>query len=141
MKKPINWQLPPAVHVWLNEHFPGQGDVPAKDAVRRQLGGQCEYTLALELGTSKTGVYRELLCREFPELGPLWPPVRYTPSQLEAIRRRTLSPSELKPSRPPATGGRAKLIAALRSLREDVINLSTPQIRGRLDSIIRKLEQ
>ena len=140
MPRPINWHLPQAVHSWLNTKFPGQGDSPAKDVVRRHLGGLCEYELALKWNTTKTGVYRNMLCREFPELEAIWPPLTYTPAQLEAMRRRTLPTAQLKVNQPkPPNAG--KYAAILKALRDDVVNLSTPQIRARLDTIIKKLEQ
>ena len=60
------------------------------------------------------------------------------PGQISTAHSQMLTPIA---GTPPSPNGKAKLIAALRAFHADVANMSTPQIRERLDTIINKLER
>ena len=144
MASTVSCSLPPAVESYLvkrynqpafsillaaaKEHTQQPTSVTASAAVSR---------LAVQHGCTKTDIYRLALIKFDPAVESLWPPRRRTPAQISTAHR-LLTPIA---GTPPPPNGKAKLIAALRALHADVANMSTPQIRERLDTIINKLER
>jgi hypothetical protein len=47
-------------------------------------------------GVTLTMVVRALMVKRYPELKPLWPAPKHTSAQIDGIKRRTLSPVEVR---------------------------------------------
>lgn len=99
--------------------------------------------MAVENGCTKTDIYRLALIRFDPSLEDLWPKPKRTPAQVRGSRAYMVDydPTPKRAQAPPAPSGKAKLITALRGLRDSLPTMSTRQIAARMDTIIRKLEQ
>lgn len=145
MASTVSCSLPPAVESYLVKRYSRPAFSILLEAAKNHTKQRTSLTasaevgrLAVQHGCTKTDIYRLALIKFDSSIESLWPPRRRTPAQISTAHSQMLTPIA---GTPPSPNGKAKLIAALRAFHADVANMSTPQIRERLDTIINKLER
>ena len=145
MASTVSCSLPPAVESYLIKRYSRPAFSILLEATKNHTKQRTSLTasaevgrLAVQHGCTKTDIYRLALIKFDPSIESLWPSPNRTPAQISTAHSQMLTP--IAGTQPPSNG-KAKLIAALRTLHADAANLSTPQIRARLDTIINKLER
>ena len=145
MASTVSCSLPPAVESYLIKRYSRPAFSILLEAAKRHTKQRTSLTasaevgrLAVQRGCTKTDIYRLALIKFDSSIESLWPSPNRTPAQISTAHSQMLTPIA---GTQPSPNGKAKLIAALRTLHADAANLSTPQIRARLDTIINKLER
>ena len=96
--------------------------------------------MARERGCTKTDIYRLALIMFDPSIEALWPAAKRTDAQIAGVRSYMVDYEPKRKPDPAGSAGKAKLVAVLRTLRDEVPNMTSSRIQARLDAIIKKLE-